>query len=176
LCAFSKVDPCPEPAHECVRNPASTTWPDDVLQVGLKDQCGAEKPETVGRLERRFISLNSGGGISLRRAQMHNAAVVLAICCPPQDWVSRDRDLQIQSTPHGGSGSFGVCQLVSIYDDSDAEKRNGFRELACVSKVVALVREEFSLSKRPACNLLAVHRSTCRYEPKRTAMRNRANS
>src|SRR6266852_5880274 len=68
--ACSKVDPSPEPAHECVGNPASTTGPDDVLQVALKDQCALEKPEAVRPLERPLMSLHSDGGIRLLRAQL----------------------------------------------------------------------------------------------------------
>jgi len=66
--ACSKVDSCPDSAHECVGELTSTTGPDDVLHVGLEDQCATAKPEAVGKLERRLISLHSDGRIRLRRA------------------------------------------------------------------------------------------------------------
>src|SRR5216684_3767953 len=72
----SKVDPYPEPGHECVGNPTSTTGPDDVLQVGLEAQCVPEKPEAVGQLERRLISLHSDGGIRLQRAPLRVLQII----------------------------------------------------------------------------------------------------
>ena len=77
--ACSKVDPYPDPAHECVGNLTSTTGPDDVLQVGLEDQCAPEKPEAVGQLERRLISLHSDGGIRLPRAPLRVLQIIAEV-------------------------------------------------------------------------------------------------
>src|SRR5216683_568467 len=74
--ACSKVDSYPDSAHECVGNLPSTTGPDDVLQVGLEDQCAPVKPEAVGKLERRLISLHSDGGIRLPRALLRVLQVI----------------------------------------------------------------------------------------------------
>src|SRR5260370_13591816 len=74
--ACSKVDSRPEPAHECVGNLTSSTGPDDVLQVGLEDQSAPEKPEAVGQLERRFMSLHSDGGIRLLREQLRDLQII----------------------------------------------------------------------------------------------------
>src|SRR6266478_2796218 len=67
VCA-SKVDRNPSAGHERVGNPTSTTGPDDVLQVGLEEQCVPEKLEAVGQLERRLVSLHSDGRIRQLRA------------------------------------------------------------------------------------------------------------
>src|SRR5229473_1770581 len=75
----SKVDPCPDPAHDCVGNPTSTTGPDDVLQVGLEDQCAPEKPEAVGQLKRRLISPHSDGGIRLPRAPLRVLQIIAKV-------------------------------------------------------------------------------------------------
>src|SRR5260370_8000141 len=77
--ACSKVDSCPEPAHECVGNLTSSTGPDDVLQVGLEDQSAPEKPEAVGQLERRFMSLHSDGGIRLLREQLRDLQIIAEV-------------------------------------------------------------------------------------------------
>src|SRR6266849_1231500 len=74
--ACSKVDSRSEPAHECVGNLTGSTGPDDVLQVGLEDQCTPEKPEAVGQLERRLMSLYSDGGIRLLREHLRDLQII----------------------------------------------------------------------------------------------------
>src|SRR5258708_13053838 len=74
--ACSKVDSRSEPAHECVGNLTGSSGPDDVLQVGLEDQCASEKPEAVGQLERRLMSLYSDGGIRLLREHLRDLQII----------------------------------------------------------------------------------------------------
>src|SRR5258708_8080370 len=74
--ACSKVDSRSEPAHECVGNLTGSTGPDDVLQVGLEDQCASEKPEAVGQLERRLMSWYSEGGIRLLREHLRDLQII----------------------------------------------------------------------------------------------------
>src|SRR5260370_41513778 len=74
--ACSKVDSRSEAAHECVGNLTGSTGPDDVLQVGLEDQCASEKPEAVGQLERRLMSLYSDGGIRLLREHLRDLQII----------------------------------------------------------------------------------------------------
>src|SRR5713226_10305802 len=77
--ACSKVDSCPDSAHECVGELTGTTGPDDVLHVGLEDQCAPAKPEAVGKLERRLISLHSDGGIRLLRAPLRVLQIIAEV-------------------------------------------------------------------------------------------------
>src|ERR1700730_13152779 len=72
----SKVDTNPNSAYECIGNPTSTTRPDDVLQVGLEEQCVPLKLEAVGQLERRLMSLHSAGGIRQLRAPLRILQII----------------------------------------------------------------------------------------------------
>src|SRR5258708_30550837 len=74
--ACSKVDSRWEHVIECVGNLNGSTGPDDVLQVGLEDQCASEKPEAVGQLERRLMSLYSDGGIRLLREHLRDLQII----------------------------------------------------------------------------------------------------
>src|SRR5262245_37060530 len=64
----SKVDPHLKSGHEGVGNVASPTGPDDVLEVGLKEERVPIEPKPIRQLERDLVSLDAD-----RRSQLPGA-------------------------------------------------------------------------------------------------------
>src|SRR5262245_59400032 len=57
--AGSEVEAALEAHHKCVVVPARPTGPDDVLQVGLEEECILKKPQAISPLQRHLIVLHA---------------------------------------------------------------------------------------------------------------------
>ena len=72
----SEIDPNLSTEHECVRNPARTAWPEDILQVGLEVERTLEQSQAVSQLHGCLVRLHSNIWIQLLRPPLKVLQVI----------------------------------------------------------------------------------------------------
>jgi len=77
--ASAEVEAALEAEHDGIGVLARPTRPDDVLQVGLEEECIPEKPQAIGPLQRHLIPLHADRRIELLRAPLRVLQVVAEV-------------------------------------------------------------------------------------------------